>query len=71
MLRAAVPVLLLLVALPYASAACACSSAPCPVDGVNTLTVAKGTAQATYDYVSHNGVPVISVRLGHTLSSRA
>jgi len=38
---------------------CFCTTVPCPVEGTNTLVEAGG-ATATFQYVLHNDIPVVS-----------
>ena len=48
-----------LVTASNATDACPCKTASCPEVGTNTLTVGSGK-KATYVYVSHGGIPVVS-----------
>jgi hypothetical protein len=41
------------------TSSCVCTTVPCPVVGVNYLTEGGG-GKGTYNYVSHNGIPVVS-----------
>ena len=42
---------------------CVCTTVPCPVVGTNTLTLSGG-GKMSYNYVSHNGVPVVASASG-------
>ncbi len=54
-----VVVLALLLSSIQSYASCVCTTVPCPVAGVNVLSIGGG-GNAYYTYVSHSGIPVVS-----------